>query len=122
MSETQTATVAVATAAAPTATTLSGELKAAVVAAAAAHLAKVTSDVTKLNVAMDTDLTSVVTELKADVESDYTKAVADIKAELSRLKADVPTTLAGKIVAGVLAASALSSAVALVGHFVFHAF
>jgi len=95
---------------------LSADLKSAVLAAADAHFAAVSADVTRLKGAVSSDLTGLATSGTSEFERLETSVVA----EIARLRADLTgATPRIYLLAAVLA---VASAAAVVGHFVVHLF
>lgn len=115
MSDTASPTTAPATTAAPP-ISLSNELKAAILAAADAHLAAVAIDVAKVKGAVSADLAGLATSGK----SEFDRLESSVLAEIARLRADLagvkPRTYV--IAAGLV----VVSAAAALGHFVAHLF
>lgn len=95
---------------------LSAELKAAVVAAADAHLAAVTADVAKLKGAVADDLAGIATTGK----SEFDRLEGAVIAEIAKLRADLAGTPLRYYAIG--AAIVVASAAAALGHFVAHLF
>ena len=97
-------------------TALSGDLKAAVLAAADAHLAAVTADVTRLRDAVSHDLAGVA----AVGTSEFDRLESLVRAEITRLRADLTGSPHGILIIG--ACATVASVAAVLGHFVVHLF
>lgn len=115
MSDTASPITTPASAATPPAS-LSDELKAAIYAAADAHLAAVASDVAKVKGAISADLAGLATSGKSEferLESSVLAELARLRAELSGAAPRIYLLVAGLVVV---------SAAAALGHFVAHLF
>jgi hypothetical protein len=106
----------VATVVSAVAAPLAADLKSAVVAAADAHLATVTADVTKLKAAVAADLAGVA----AAVPGVFAQGEHFVVAEIEKLAAFVANLKVAGIVSGVAAAA--SAAVWAAAHFGFLVF
>ena len=101
---------------APAPHALSADLKAAVLAAADAHLAIVTTDVTRLREAVSNDLAGV-----AGVgTTEFDRLESLVLAEITRLRADLTGSPHQYLILG--ACVAVASVAAVLGHFVVHLF